>query len=69
MHDIVQINTQNQRTIDKGYTKSAEHPHAVVVYDGLNARDVMPAISKSWADEAAAAINAARRVGVRAEVI
>lgn len=69
MHDIAQINAWNQKTIDKGFTKSAEHPHAVVVYDGLNARDVMPAISKAWADEAAAAINAAGHAGVRAEVI
>lgn len=69
MHDVTQINIDNRKRIEAAWTTSAEHPHAVVTYDGLHAMTVRPAISKAWADEAAREINAQQKVGVHAVVL
>lgn len=69
MNDIVQINADNQRRIDAAWKPTPEHPHAVVTYDGLHVVAINPAISKAWADDRAASINAEGKVGVHAQVL
>lgn len=69
MQDVTVINDRNDRAIKAAYTRSDEHPHAVVTYDGLHVVNVTPATSKTWADETAAAITKAGSASVHAEVI
>jgi hypothetical protein len=70
MFDIIDINRDNNRRINAGWTKSDRHPAAVAIYDGLRVTSVQPQASVEAARERVRDLkDSGLSVSERAEVV
>lgn len=68
MHDMPAIAELNEKRINAAWPDRETYPHAVVVFDGLNVREVHPADDRLAAALIAASVRARQEAGVYAEV-
>lgn len=68
MHDMPAISELNEKRINAAWPDREAYPHAVVVFDGLNVRDVRPTVDTLTAQQIARQVADRCEVGVYTEI-